>query len=83
MAVRPFYTESEIDGYKTNVKGGPRNSRGDMTTSIYQRETRVLLQNLTKSVVGTDLKMMFITLFLRCGIKVRKYMNMKQNIKWR
>lgn len=38
MAVRPFYTESDIDGYKTNVKGGPRNNRGDMTTSIYQRD---------------------------------------------
>ena len=38
MAVRPFYIESDIEGRKTNLAGGPKSGQGDMTTSVYQRD---------------------------------------------
>lgn len=38
MAVRPFYIESDIEGRQTNLAGGPKSGRGDMTTSVYQRD---------------------------------------------
>lgn len=37
-AVRPFYIESDVEGRKTNLKGGPISKSGDMTTSVYQRD---------------------------------------------
>ena len=36
MAVRPFYINSDIDGWKTPLKGGPRKKQGTMSTTIYQ-----------------------------------------------
>lgn len=38
MAVRPFYTESRIDGRQTLLSGGPRSKDGTMRTVIYQRD---------------------------------------------
>ena len=38
MAVRNFWVEASIDGYKTKVKGGPRRKEDGMNLTIYQRE---------------------------------------------
>lgn len=38
MAVRNFWVEASIDGYKTKLAGGPRNKDGGMSLTIYQRE---------------------------------------------
>lgn len=37
MAVRNFWVEADIDGYKTKLKGGPRNKNGGMKITLYQR----------------------------------------------
>ena len=37
MAVRNFYIEADIDGYKTLLKGGPRGKSDGMTVTLYQR----------------------------------------------
>ena len=38
MAVYPFYIEANIEGRKTPLKGGTRNSRGSQEIHIYQRD---------------------------------------------
>ena len=38
MAVRNFLVEADIDGYKTIIKGGPRNKNGCMDVTLYQRD---------------------------------------------
>lgn len=38
MAVRNFWVEADIDGYKTKVQGGPRRKEDGMNLTIYQRE---------------------------------------------
>lgn len=38
MAVRNFWFEADVDGYKTKPAGGPRNKDGGMTVMIKQRD---------------------------------------------
>ena len=38
MALRNFWLETEIDGRKTKLKGGPRNKTGGMHTKVYVRD---------------------------------------------
>ena len=37
MAVRNFWIDGQIDGYKTEISGGPRNREGGMYIEIKQR----------------------------------------------
>lgn len=38
MAVRPFYLDADIEGYKTKLKGGTKRGKGSQTINIYQRD---------------------------------------------
>ena len=38
MAIRNFWIEADVDGYKTTLEGGPRNKNGGLEAMIYQRE---------------------------------------------
>ncbi len=38
MAVRNFWIEADIDGRKTELKGGPANKQGGLSCTIYQRD---------------------------------------------
>lgn len=38
MAVRNFYVNVDVDGYKTKMKGGPRNKEGGMEITLLQRD---------------------------------------------
>jgi hypothetical protein len=38
MALRNFWLETEIDGRKTKLKGGPKGRTGSMRTNIYVRD---------------------------------------------
>ena len=38
MAVRNFWVEADVDGYKTMLDGGPRSKDGGMDVTIYQRD---------------------------------------------
>lgn len=44
MAVRPFYIESDIEGRKTMLSGGPKNRHGGISTTIYQRDEGAITQ---------------------------------------
>ena len=37
MAVRNFWLEAEIDGRKSELRGGPANKAGGMEVTLYQR----------------------------------------------
>lgn len=37
MAVRNFWIETNIDGRKTKLTGGPKNKLGGLTTKVYAR----------------------------------------------
>ena len=37
MAVRNFWVEASIEGYKTQLKGGPRGKEQGMMVRLYQR----------------------------------------------
>ena len=37
MALRNFWLETEIDGRKTKLKGGPKSRTGGMRTKVYVR----------------------------------------------
>ena len=36
--VRNFWIEADIDGYKTDLKGGPRSKKDGLTATLYQRD---------------------------------------------
>lgn len=38
MAVRNFWLEANINGYKSKVQGGPRRKEDGMEVTIYQRD---------------------------------------------
>ncbi len=38
MAIRNFWIEANIDGYKTSPSGGPRSKDDGMNIIVYQRE---------------------------------------------
>ena len=38
MAVRNFWVEANINGYKSKVQGGPRRKEDGMEVTIYQRD---------------------------------------------
>lgn len=38
MAVRNFWIETEVDGYKNPIGGGPKNKEGGFKTTITQRD---------------------------------------------
>ena len=38
MAVRNFWFEADVDGYHTQLSGGPRAKDGGMDIVLYQRE---------------------------------------------
>ena len=37
MAIRNFWAEVSVDGYKTKMAGGPRSKNGGMTITVKQR----------------------------------------------
>ena len=44
MAVYPFYINTDAEGRRTPIAGGTRKKDGEMTTTVYQRETKEQLQ---------------------------------------
>ena len=38
MAVRNFWFDASVDGYKTKASGGPRSKEGGMTIEVKQRD---------------------------------------------
>lgn len=38
MAVRNFWVNAKVDGYKTEMAGGPRSKDGGMTIEVKQRD---------------------------------------------
>ena len=50
MAVRNFYVEADIDGRQTILGGGPRNSTGEMTVHIHQRNNEGIESDVVKIV---------------------------------
>ena len=39
MSVYPFYISAEAEGRRTPIAGGTRKKVGEMTTTVYQRES--------------------------------------------
>ena len=37
MAVRNFWIEADVDGYKTMLKGGPRSKEDGLSVKLFQR----------------------------------------------
>lgn len=60
MALRNFWLETEIDGRKTKLKGGPKSRTGGMRTKVYVRDqgTSVLACKIICRECGNDLIVM-------------------------
>lgn len=72
MAVRNFYTSTQIDGRKSKLTGGPQSKTGGLCTHITQRSNGTITTACTIRCTEND-GTLITTIYDDKGIRVYEY----------